>query len=323
MTPLAMKVAKELTLPRSQRRFDDAAGVLNLIDKDLHCFEVSALSKFVNSVLDEPLDADDVDGAWGVWNEIATMLPQTFLPSPVTWLEQVFGGHRMACVLQEHGEGFSLITVHDGPRGGCSVDMCKFRARSALEAGERIDVFDLAEFEDEPDDTPKIDFSRMLEGLTPETATPEQKRGIMAAEGLLKGRLDILERKIERGQHMVEFTGAAHRFIGMCVLTLDLINTPGLVGLRQHDPHRGMARRLASYRGGSYPLRSWSEVVLKTHTRIAGDSEQLSGTTFHKCLHFVRSHLRHYRDGKISIIPAHWRGDPALGIKRTRYRVAA
>jgi hypothetical protein len=37
----------------------------------------------------------------------------------------------------------------------------------------------------------------------------------------------------------------------------------------------------------------------------------------------VRSHLRHYRDGKVTVIPAHWRGDPALGIKRTRYLVAA
>jgi hypothetical protein len=323
MTPLATKIARELTLPVKQRRFDDTAGVLGLFDQDMHCFEVSALTNSVNSVLDGPLEADDVDGAWDVWNEIATMIPGMFLPSPVTWLEQVFGGHRMACVLREHGGGFSLTTVHDGPRGGCSINMCKFRARGILEAGDRIDVFDLAEIEDDDGPSLTFDATKVLRGLTPENAKPEDLARLEAAREIALLRVDKLNRKIERGNHMLDFTGAAHRFVGMCVLALDLINTPGLVGLRQHDPHRGLARRLATYRSGSYPLRGWSEVVLKHQTRIADETEHHTGVTYHKCLHFVRSHLRHYRDGKATVIPAHWRGDPALGIKRTRYLVAA
>lgn len=323
MTPLATSIAKELTLPIHQRRFDDQARVLSLFDQDMHCFEVSALARSVNAVLDEPLEDNDMDGAWDVWNEIATMLPGMFLPSPVTWLEQIFAGHRMACVLREHGSGFSLTTVHDGPRGGCSIDMCKFRARSVLEAGDRIDVFDLAELEDDEGEDFKFDASKVLQNLTPETATPEQARSLTVARDLAMLRVDQLDRKIERGNHMLDFTGAAHRFIGMCVLTLDLINTPGLVGLRQHDPHRGLARRLAHYRSGSYPLQGWSEVVLKAQTRHAEPGERLTGATYHKCLHFVRSHRRHFRDGHVTIIPAHWRGDPALGIKRTRYRMEA
>lgn len=316
-----MKVARELTLPIPQRRFDDQAAVLGLFDHDMHCFEISALANSVNSVLDEPLEDNDMDGAWDVWNEIATMLPGLFLPSPVTWLEQVFGGHRMACVLREHGSGFSLTTVHDGPRGGCSIDMCKFRARASIEAGDRIDVFDLAEIEDEEAGGFKFDASKALHGLTPETATPEQVSGLLAAREMAYARVETLNRKIERGNHMLDFTGAAHRFIGMCVLTLDLINTPGLVGLRQHDPHRGLAKKLNMV--GSYPLRSWSEVVLKHQTRTAEPTDRHTGATYHKCLHFVRSHRRHYQNGKVTVIPAHWRGDPALGIKRTRYLVAA
>jgi hypothetical protein len=323
MTPLATKIAKELTLPMKQRRFDDQAGVLSLFDQDMHCFEVSALTNSVNSVLEDPLERDDVDGAWDVWNEIATMVPGMFLPSPVTWLEQVFCGYRMACVVREHEGGFSLTTVHDGPRGGCSIDMCKFRARGLLEVGDRIDVFDLADIGEDDDDFKVVNASKVLRDFKPETATPEQVTRVLAARDMAELRVETLDRKLERGNRILDFTGAAHRFIGMCVLTLDLINTPGLVGLRQHDPHRGLARRLYAARGGSYPLRGWSEVVLKHQTRIADETEHHTGATFHKCLHFVRSHLRHYRDGKVTVIPAHWRGDPALGIKRTRYLVAA
>jgi hypothetical protein len=319
MTPLAMKVANQLTLPVSQRRFDDAAGVLCLFDQDMHCFEVSAIAKSVNAVLDDPLEAGDADAAWDVWHEVGTMLPHMFLPSPVTWLEQIVGGERIGVVLRQHGDGYSLATVYDNR----SIDMCKFRARGILEAGERIEVTDLAMIEDEEHSRADIDFSKLLTGLDPLTATPEQRRCILAARALAQARVDKLNHKLGRGSRMVEFMGAAHRFIGMCVLTLDLINTPGLIGMRQHDPHRGLARRLSTIRGGSYPLRGWSEVVLKHQTRIAEPGERLTGATFHKCLHFVRSHLRHYQDGKVTVIPAHWRGDPALGIKRTRYLVAA
>jgi hypothetical protein len=149
-----------------------------------------------------------------------------------------------------------------------------------------------------------------------------------------QAKIGILQAKIKRNSEIAEtleditasLSGSMddkclRHGIAFCVLALELINTPGLIGLRQHDPHRGMAKRYATI--GSYPLRGWSEVTLKHQTKVAGPAEQLSGTTYHKCLHFVRSHLRHYRNGNVSVIPAHWRGDPALGIKRTRYRMAA
>lgn len=323
MTPLAMKVANELTLPKAKRTFDDAAHVLDLFDQDMHCFEVSAISKSVDAVLGNCESDDEIDESWSVWRDIETMLPRLFLPSPVTWLEQVFHGNRFASVLQKDEDTFSLITVHDGPNGGCSVPMCKFRARDVLEAGDdRIEVSDVYD-EPEAPAAPEFNLATILKSIDLKSATPEQARSILEARNLAEMRVNDLGRAANRLSRTLDFLGAANRFIGMVVLTLDLINTPGLIGLRQRDPHRGFARRLAALRGGSYPLHSWSEVVLKHQTRIAEPGERLSGTTYHKCLHFVRSHLRHYRDGKVVTIPAHWRGDPALGIKRTRYRMAA
>lgn len=323
MTPLAAKVANQLTLPLAKRTFDDQAGVLALFDQEMHCFEVSAISKSVNQVLDDPLEDNDVDEAWSIWRDIETMLPRMFLPSPVTWLEQIFNGHRIACVLQEKEGVFSLITVHDGPRGGCSVDMCKFRARGVLEAGEdRIEVFDLAEQDDE-DEPDTLDLPKVFKGIDPKTATPEQRAQMTAAHEIASLRVDALNRKADRLNAAIDFLGAAHRFIGMMVLTLDLINTPGLIGLRQRQANKRLARDLNRIGVGRYPLLAWSEVVLKHQTQFARPEERQTGVTYHKCLHFVRSHLRHYRDGRVTVIPAHWRGDPALGIKRTRYRLAA
>jgi hypothetical protein len=42
--------------------------------------------------------------------------------------------------------------------------------------------------------------------------------------------------------------------------------------------------------------------------------------TGEKCLHFVRTFLR-VRMGQLEYVDAHWRGNPALGMKRSRYRL--
>jgi hypothetical protein len=36
-------------------------------------------------------------------------------------------------------------------------------------------------------------------------------------------------------------------------------------------------------------------------------------------LHAVRGHMRHYKSGRISWIPAHWRGDKELGVVTKDY----
>lgn len=323
MTPLASKVARELTLPLKDRTFDDQGHVLSLFDQEMHCFEVSAIAKSVNEVMDEPLASDDADEAWSVWRDIESMLPRMFLPSPVTWLETIFAGSRIACVIREKGPYFSLSTVHQSAKGNFSLHMCDFRARSILEPGERIEI-ELGDLGEALDDTGPDPITSRLRVSDPENVTPAEYRRLLAGRDLIDARLATLNRKIEIGNTGIEVAQAAKRFIGMTVLTIDLLNTSGVVGLKQHMAHPRLARDLGRIGAGRYPLMAWSEVVLKAETRFAELGERVTGTTYHKCLHFVRSHLRHYRrDGKVIVIPAHWRGDPALGIKRTRYRLAA
>jgi len=105
---------------------------------------------------------------------------------------------------------------------------------------------------------------------------------------------------------------------------LACINTPRVIGRRQHLPHAGLQRRIASSRGlvGRWPLHAWHELVLEVSP--PRDESGLGPREVHltgeKALHFVRCHLR-IRLGMLELVSAHWRGDPALGIKQTRYRV--
>lgn len=111
-------------------------------------------------------------------------------------------------------------------------------------------------------------------------------------------------------------------FMGVLFALLAMINTPRIIGRRTHLPHAGLQRKLARSKGmsGKFPLHAWTEIVLEvTPPEMGGEQEtRLSG---HKALHFVRQHLR-IRLGQLELVKAHWRGDPALGIKRSRYRLA-
>lgn len=103
---------------------------------------------------------------------------------------------------------------------------------------------------------------------------------------------------------------------------LAMINAPRIIGRRQHMPHAGLQRKIARSKGmvGKFPLRAWTEIVLEVSPpkEAVGEYEaRLSGA---KALHFCRAHLR-VRNGQLEYVRAHWRGDPALGIKRSRYRL--
>jgi hypothetical protein len=113
----------------------------------------------------------------------------------------------------------------------------------------------------------------------------------------------------------------ANRFIAMAMLALDIIGQPTLCHLKVHQPHRGLERALRRGGVGKYPLLAWHEVVIKPQDRPLTQREIEGHLTGRKCLHFVRGHRRRYRDGRETRVTHHWRGDPALGIARTRYRV--
>lgn len=120
-----------------------------------------------------------------------------------------------------------------------------------------------------------------------------------------------------------EYQRVAASTISVALLMLDIINQPALCHLRVVAPHRGLERDLRRALGpvGSYPLHAWHEVLIKTQDRPLTEEEIEGHLTGRKCLHFVRAHRRRYQDGKEVIVQHHWRGDPAIGIKRTRYRV--
>lgn len=104
---------------------------------------------------------------------------------------------------------------------------------------------------------------------------------------------------------------------------LAMVNTPRVIGRRQHMPHAGLQRRLAASLRlpGKYPLHAWHELALEvTPPTPDGGTLREARLTGGKALHFVRGHLR-IRQGRLERVSPHWRGDPALGIKQTRYRL--
>lgn len=102
---------------------------------------------------------------------------------------------------------------------------------------------------------------------------------------------------------------------------LTIINTPRVIGRAVHQPHKGLARSFSKLGGTSFPLRAWTEILLRVRVDEGGEvsGRYLTGA---KALHFVRSFGR-VRLGKLEIVRAHWRGDASLGIKRSTYRVEA
>jgi len=114
-------------------------------------------------------------------------------------------------------------------------------------------------------------------------------------------------------------------WVFMVYALLAIINTPRLIGRKQHMPHRGLERKLANAKGlvGKFPLRAWTELKLSVSDigRRADGCVHEAHYTGEKCLHFCRAHLR-IANGKLVKVSAHWRGNPALGIKRTRYMVS-
>jgi hypothetical protein len=104
------------------------------------------------------------------------------------------------------------------------------------------------------------------------------------------------------------------------------INTPRVVGRRQHTPHRGLQKRLLKERGpiGRFPLNGWTEILLHVtppHDAFGDDCAE-AHLTGQRALHFCRAHLR-VRLGRLEFVRSHWRGDASLGVKQSRYRVTA
>lgn len=90
-------------------------------------------------------------------------------------------------------------------------------------------------------------------------------------------------------------------------------------------PHHSLSRqtRRSVQRSLGYPLKATTEIIIRQHehTRRTGKT----GEGGKKCWHEVKGHVRVYHRGtpdqfEVWIKP-HDRGDPALGLKSTKYRV--
>lgn len=115
----------------------------------------------------------------------------------------------------------------------------------------------------------------------------------------------------------------AKNWSGLLLCLLAMINTPRIVGRRQHMPHRGLEKDLLRARPvvGKFPLHAWTEIKLEVSPpRIENSDVHEAHLTGARALHFCRAHLR-IRNGYLEIVRAHWRGDASLGIKQSRYSV--
>jgi hypothetical protein len=110
---------------------------------------------------------------------------------------------------------------------------------------------------------------------------------------------------------------AALQRLGYCV---PVVNSPRIVVQCSNPPHRGLAREMRQRRLPA-PL-AWTEIklqVLKPREIDDGapHEDQITGQ---RALHFVRRFIR-IRLGKLEYVSAHWRGNPEIGIRQSRYVV--
>lgn len=114
-------------------------------------------------------------------------------------------------------------------------------------------------------------------------------------------------------------------YLAIILGCLALINTPKSIGRTQYMPQRSLEKRLIKSRPrvGVFPLNAWTEIKLEA--RLTPEEMSEAGLheahlTGRRAYHFCRSHLR-IRNGRLEFVKSHWRGDPSLGTKHSRYRI--
>lgn len=144
-----------------------------------------------------------------------------------------------------------------------------------------------------------------------------------------KGRFPLApQRTLQVGEHrpitrkLIEADGggSADSVLRIFALLL-MINTTRGFNRRTHRPHAGLQRQVARARGkaGKFQLHGWTEIKLEVRPpSIETGEAQEAWLTGGRAWHFVRAHLKPSNGVFVS---AYWRGDPALGMKRTRYRL--
>jgi len=285
MTPLAFRVMKDLVLAPRDRWLVDSAGISERMS-GIHCFDLTGVSDVFDCLRQTVVKSENCKQILG---------QTSFLPAKRTWLEgngilADSPGMRFAVHLEEgvhEGEKVALVSFLIQPEE-CERPVA--RSVGAIRLGEFGMMVDDARIE------------RLF-------SDPEANR-ILAEEkiGQLEARTSLLK---------------MYRYIlTWSELALAIINTPKIVGRETRHPHKGLARklcRLDDEDGRKFSVREWTEIKLDIFPDSDGQTSGASRLSGQKALHFCRSHIR-VRLGKLEIVRAHWRGDAALGIVRSRYR---
>ena len=239
----------------------------------------------VSAVL--PLMRDLVDNdAWSAARERLA-----FLPAPVTWIEW----HQNPMPPSVSGRVGVLLTAIPG---GTHVEI------EGISHHIPHDGY-LMRYCARPDGG---HLPRRVEGCDPIAMYPNDVGEMIFAAPPVVGR----------DARVFQFTVTNMR---MAAAALALINTPRIVGRKTHLPHAGLQREMARKRKmvGKFPLQAWTEVTLDlTPPKEAQDDGHEAHLSGGKALHFCRAYLR-LRNGQVEFVRHHWRGDPSLGLRRSRY----
>lgn len=299
MTPLAQYIARQQTLPKKDREYLVDGGTLS----DWHCFDCTQVLE-MGAVLAEKMVEDMRIG-------MSTLSARLcFLPAEKTWIEwynsdaawsahrtistgtataEVNKERRTGYLLSDDGDGYASVFGPAFAGDGTREIVHLFRLPIGRDVNGRVDIHPMLDENNETYD--------------------DRASGIP-------------------GYRHFEEDGRVWKTTWDCFLIyafLAMINTPRVVGRRQHMPHAGLQRKLAKSFGmvGKFPLRAWTEILLDVRPpQIDGGADHEARLSGRKALHFCRSHLR-IKMGRLELVRAHWRGDPALGIKRSRYKVVA
>lgn len=293
MTPLAHRIMKEWTLPVRRRSKHDYASVMVAL-QGAHCFECSAVF---------PAVQEFVTG-----KRFGEIFPSVtaFLPAERTWIEWMNGRRRQGIMLTTDTTGLRVER-----RNGDVDELEKVEGDGGLAATGAYCYGLLAT---EQSDVKKGWVSWPVYYIV--SLLQDQEPGF--------GIIGIKELEVDYEYDLNELNRFIHRSLCEAAALLVLINTPKIIGRRQHMPHRGLERALLKSKApvGKYPLHAWSEILLKVRPPEVDENDHEAHLTGRKALHFCRAHLR-IRLGRLEYVRSHWRGDPALGIKQSRYRVEA
>jgi hypothetical protein len=312
MTPLALELLEDLYDRRGILIHPDDmpysdSYIVRFLDTALReskFFEITAISplsgELGRAMYEEYEDHDRVDQR------------RAYLPAPLTWIECEHPSLRELAVTEEDRlrliNGCILFDVEDLKRTHTYRTAFVFRGRDSTSVAERYQI---------GYETPRQPDQRRIWHLTRFPALPLVHSGLKPARSYEHFNSSGESRHFDKPvASQADFAHYAQ---------LALINSPRIIGQRGHYPHERTEREALKKLQliGKFPLRAWTEIVLQVTPNpkdVSGETPAEKHLTGERCLHYCRTYLR-VRCGMLEYVEGHWRGNPALGIKQSRYRV--